>query len=40
MTQRNKEQRINYKLDETIQVDQNEIKIYNVPFLIHAEKCL
>ena len=39
MTQRNKEQRINYKLDETIQVDQNEIKIYNVPFAGNSNTC-
>ena len=39
MTQKNKEQRINYKLDETIQVDQNEIKIYNVPFAGNSNTC-
>ena len=39
MTQKSREQRIHYKMDADTPVNQNEIKIYNVPFAGNYNTC-
>ena len=39
MTQKSREQRVRYKLDESMTLNQEEIKIYNVPFAGNTNTC-